>query len=137
VYKFISKISNKATHTFYFIDFQMLSALIIDPRQPHSIDSFEFLYQSLAKEITSIYGPVRDGLALLAGCYILKKVLPLPYYLYITLNGTSISINNRSSSTFIISRNVFSSPIDSCSATINSIYLSNTSIIFTLFLYKL
>ncbi|CAF1016015.1 unnamed protein product [Rotaria sordida] len=63
----------------------MSPLLIIDPRQPLSIDSFEFLYHSIAKDINSIYGPLRDGLALLAGCYILKKLLPLPYYLYRTL----------------------------------------------------
>ncbi|CAF2642021.1 unnamed protein product [Rotaria sp. Silwood2] len=63
----------------------MSPLLIIDPRQPLSIDSFEFLYQAIAKDISSIYEPLRDSLALLAGCYILKKVLPLPYYLYRTL----------------------------------------------------
>jgi len=59
--------------------------VIIDPRQPLSIDSFEFLYQIIAKDISSIYIPVRDGLALLAGCYILKKLLPVPYYIYRTI----------------------------------------------------
>jgi hypothetical protein len=63
----------------------MSPLFIIDPRQPFSIDSFEFLYQIIAKDISSIYVPVRDGLALLAGCYILKKLLPLPYYMYRTM----------------------------------------------------
>lgn len=62
----------------------MSPLLIIDPREPLSIDSFEFLYQAIAKEISSIYEPVRDGLALLAGCYILKKLLPVPYYCFRT-----------------------------------------------------
>ncbi len=63
----------------------MSPLLIIDPRQPTSIDSFEFLYQIIAKDINSVYQPVRDGLAILAGCYILKKLLPVPYYLYRTI----------------------------------------------------
>jgi len=63
----------------------MSPLFIIDPRQPISIDSFEFLYQTIAKDISSIYVPVRDGLALLAGCYLLKKLLPLPYYMYRTI----------------------------------------------------
>jgi hypothetical protein len=63
----------------------MSRVLFIDPRQPLSIDSFEFLYQAIAKDISSIYVPVRDGLALLAGCYILKKLLPIPYYFYRTV----------------------------------------------------
>ncbi len=63
----------------------MSPLLILDPRQPHSIDSFEFLYQAIAKEISSYYIPIRDGLALLAGCYLLKKLIPLPYYIYRTI----------------------------------------------------
>lgn len=63
----------------------MSPLLLIDPRHPLSIDSFEFLYQIIAKDISSIYVPVRDGLALLAGCYLLKKLLPLPYYIYRTI----------------------------------------------------
>lgn len=63
----------------------MLPLVLFDPRQPLSIDSFEFLYQIIAKDISSIYIPVRDGLAFLAGCYILKKILPLPYYIYRTI----------------------------------------------------
>ena len=63
----------------------MSPVLILDPRESLSIDSFEFLYQSIAKDINSVYEPVRDGLALLAGCYLLKKLLPLPYYLYRTI----------------------------------------------------
>lgn len=63
-----------------------MSPLIpIDPRQPFNIDSFEFLLQLIAKDISAIYEPVRDTLALLAGCYLLKKSLPLPYYLYRTI----------------------------------------------------
>jgi len=64
----------------------MSPLLILDPRQPLSIDSFEFLYQAIAKDISSYYVPVRDGLALLAGCYVLKKLLPVPYYIYRTIN---------------------------------------------------
>lgn len=60
----------------------MSPLLILDPRQPLSIDSFEFLYQAIAKDISAIYAPVRDSLALLAGCYLLKKLLPVPYYVY-------------------------------------------------------
>lgn len=63
----------------------MSPVLILDPRQPLSIDSFEFLYQAIAKDINSVYGPVRDCLALLAGCYLLKKLVPVPYYFYRTL----------------------------------------------------
>jgi hypothetical protein len=63
----------------------MSPLLLIDPRQPLSIDSFEFLYQAIAKDINSIYEPVRNGLALLAGCYILNKLLPVPYYFYRTI----------------------------------------------------
>ncbi|CAF1616544.1 unnamed protein product [Rotaria magnacalcarata] len=63
----------------------MSPVLMLDPRQPLTIDSFEFLYQAIAKDISSIYVPVRDSLALLAGCYLLKKVLPLPYYFYRTI----------------------------------------------------
>lgn len=60
----------------------MAPLIILDPRLPLSIDSFEFLYQALVKEFNSYYEPVRDGLALLAGCYVLKKLLPVPYYIY-------------------------------------------------------
>ncbi|CAF0809174.1 unnamed protein product [Didymodactylos carnosus] len=56
---------------------------------PTSIDSFEFLYQLLlkdaqllVKDLSFIYKPCRDILALLAGCYLLKKILPLPYRTY-------------------------------------------------------
>ena len=62
----------------------MSPLLILDPRVPLSIDSFEFLYQAIAKDISAIYVPVRDTLALLAGCYLLKKLLPVPYYFYRT-----------------------------------------------------
>ena len=65
-----------------------MSPLIpIDPRQPFNIDSFEFLYQMIAKDVSAIYVPVRDTLALLAGCYLLKKSLPIPYYIYRAING--------------------------------------------------
>jgi hypothetical protein len=63
----------------------MSPLVILDPRQPLSIDSFEFLYQAIAKDISSYYIPVRDGLALLAGFYVLKKLLPVPYYIYRTI----------------------------------------------------
>ncbi|CAF1050601.1 unnamed protein product [Adineta steineri] len=63
----------------------MSPLLVLDPRQPLSIDSFEFLYQAIARDISSVYEPVRDGLALLAGCYILKKLIPVPYYFYRTI----------------------------------------------------
>jgi hypothetical protein len=62
----------------------MKPIFILDPRLPQTIDSFEFLYQAFAKDINSIYEPVRNSLALLAGCYILKKLLPVPYYFYRT-----------------------------------------------------
>lgn len=60
----------------------MSPLIILDPRQPLSIDSFEFLLQALVKEFNSYYEPIRDGLAVLAGCYLLKKLLPVPYYIY-------------------------------------------------------
>lgn len=60
----------------------MSPVIILDPRWPTSIDSFEFLYQALVKEFNSYYEPLRDGLAILAGCYVLKKLLPIPYYVY-------------------------------------------------------
>ncbi len=63
----------------------MSPLVIIDPRQALTIDSFEFLYQAIAKDISSIYIPLRDGLALLAGFYLLKKLLPIPYYIYRTI----------------------------------------------------
>ncbi|CAF0865643.1 unnamed protein product [Didymodactylos carnosus] len=68
------------------------SFLTINSKVPTSIDSFEFLYQLLLKdvqllikELNSIYKPCRNILALLAGCYLLKKILPLPYRTYRTL----------------------------------------------------
>ena len=65
--------------------FQMAPLIPIDPRQPFNIDSFEFLYQMIAKDVSAIYVPLRDTLALLAGCYLLKKALPIPYYIYRTI----------------------------------------------------
>ena len=63
----------------------MKSLAFLDPHRPWTIDSFEFLYQAMAKEVSAVYVPVRDGLAIAAGCYILKKFLPLPYYVYRTM----------------------------------------------------
>ena len=63
----------------------MTALIIIDPRQALTIDSFEFLLQMIIKDINAVYEPVRNGLALLAGCYLLKKLLPIPYYIYRTI----------------------------------------------------
>jgi hypothetical protein len=64
----------------------MSPVLLFDPRQSLTIDSFEFLYQAIAKDVSAVYVPIRDSLALLAGCYLLTKVVPLPYYVARTIN---------------------------------------------------
>lgn len=60
----------------------MKNIFTLDPHLPVSIDSAQFLYEAIGKEINAVYAPTRDALAILAGCYLLKKILPLPYYAY-------------------------------------------------------
>ncbi|CAF3419233.1 unnamed protein product [Rotaria sp. Silwood2] len=70
----------------------MLPLLVIDPRQPLIIDSFEFLYQSIVKDLNSINVLFKDGLVLLADCYILKKLSPLPILLITNSSNNNLSL---------------------------------------------